>query len=126
MRFLCFSISDDHLYIIFVNLTFRSRRVDASDFRVDFGVVASTSRIRYVFILLFDFDNHLYIVIHKFKIPKPSRRRVGFAYIKCVINVYTILNMLIMDFVCDSGASRRRVGFEYVIRGCRVDASDLY
>ena len=31
-----------------------------------------------------------------------------------------------MDFGCNSQASRRRVGFEDVIRVCRVDASDLY
>ena len=33
--------------------------------------------------------------------------------------------MLVMGFGCNSGSSCRRVGFDYVIRGCRVDASDL-
>ena len=34
--------------------------------------------------------------------------------------------MLVMKFGCDSGSLCRRVGFDDVIRGCRVNASDLF
>ena len=33
--------------------------------------------------------------------------------------------MLVMKFGCNSGSLCRRVGFDDVIQGCRVDASDL-
>ena len=95
-----------------------------------------------MFRVLFGFDINLYIITHQFKIPKPSRRRVGFegGFRVCRVDPSDLIRVpccwscfqnvddhlyIILHKSKIPKPSRRRVRFEGGFRGCRVDALDL-